>query len=128
MIERRKCERFVVPGATVSYKKRGLWGRQTSFPEDTFPLVDLSKGGLAFLSNRSLKKGHRVSLLLYFSESENEDPIHLTGIVVSSILTMGIINQYRVGIQFKPFGIKRGFNTPESLKKLEELERTYLSK
>jgi hypothetical protein len=126
MIERRKCERFVVPGASISYKTRGLWRLQTSFPEDTFPLVDLSKGGLAFLSNMSLKKGHKVSLLLYFSE--NEDPIPLKGIVVSSILTMGIINQYRVGIQFKPFGIKRGFNTPESLKKLEELERIYLSK
>jgi len=126
MIERRACERFIVPGSFLSYQVHGLLGRPKKFPEETFYLVDLSKGGLAFLLNKTLKIGTVISILLYFSEKE--EPILLKGTVVYSMLHAGIINQYRIGVQFHPFGDKKGYNSPESLKILERLENTYGSR
>jgi hypothetical protein len=45
--DQRAFIRFTVPGAAVSWKSDG----QNSFSEADMPLADISRGGLAFLSN-----------------------------------------------------------------------------
>jgi len=49
-IERRTCIRFEIPGATVSYKLKRPLLAKTSYGEEFCPTIDLSRGGLRFLS------------------------------------------------------------------------------
>lgn len=123
MLERRTCERFVIPGATVSYKVHGFFKSHQPFPSDLYPIADLCKGGLCFMTDTPLKENKEVSLLIRVSEKEN--PISLEGKIMYVSLNTSISYRYRVGVQFKPFGTNEGFNALESLNRLDELEKTY---
>lgn len=123
MTEKRKCKRFILPGASISYEIHGFLGHRKPSPEKTYFLIDLSKGGLGFLTNKPPKTGTKISILLHFSD--DEEPISLEGTVVYSMLNVGIIAQYRVGVEFKPYGDEKGFNSRKALDKLDELEKIY---
>ena len=75
------------------------------------------------MTDTPLKENKEVSLLLRVSEKEN--PIPLEGKITYVSLNTGISYRYRVGVQFKPFGTKEGFNALEHLNKLDDLEKTY---
>ena len=123
MLERRACRRFVILGATVVVQVRGLLESQKPVPDDVYPVVDLSKGGICFFSDRAPKEDKEVTLLLNFSE--HGGPLLLEGKVIYISVNKGISYQYRVGVQFKPFGNRDGYNPVDRLTKLEELEKTY---
>jgi|WetSurMetagenome_2_1015567.scaffolds.fasta_scaffold11842_3 hypothetical protein len=124
--EQREWQRFQIPGATISYQLHSLLGwRQKAFTEKTYPLLDLSKGGLAFLTDSPTKSARRISLLLL---SPKEDFLRLEGRVkqVSPMSNNAVSNRYRVGVQFEPFGHRPGWNAPDTLKVLERLEQNYV--
>ena len=123
MLERRTCQRFVIPGATVVVQVRGFLQSQKSVPDDVYPVVDLSKGGICFFSDWAPKEDKEVTLLLNVLEHGGTLP--LEGKVIYVSVNKGISYPYRVGVQFKPFGSGEGFNPLERLDKLEELEKTY---
>ena len=119
----RKCGRFVVPGATISCKDRGFWHWKGFAPEERSPVVNISRTGLAFLTD-SPPKTNRVILL--FSFSEKEEPISLEGRVVYSLPRgNGLAYRYRVGVEFSPFSARKGHNSLVSLGVLEYLEKTH---
>lgn len=123
MLERRKCARFVVPSAAVSYRTRSFLLRFLAPSDESCPVLDLSKGGISFLTDRPPWEGKEISLLL--SRPDSEDPIVLEGKVVSVGVSPRTSYKYRVGVMFKPFEAKRGRNSLESLKKLDDLEKAY---
>ena len=92
--------------------------------DDICPVVDLSKGGLCFLTNKTVKEEKDISIFL--RTSNNEDPIPIEGKVMYMMRNTGVSYQYRIGVQFKPFGKKEGFNSLEHLKRLDELEKNYV--
>lgn len=118
----RKSARFSVPGATISFDQ-GFLGHRRQFASERSPVLDLSKGGISFLTNRP-PKSTRVSLLL--SYSENEEPIRLEGRIVYFV-TRGtrFSHRFRVGVAFAPFSPRKGHNSPETLNLLDKLEKTY---
>lgn len=123
MLERRVCERFVIPGSSVTYKVHGFFTRNQPFTESLYPVTDLSKGGLSFLTDNPLKENKEASILLHTSEKEN--PIQLEGKIAYVVINTAGSYRYRIGFKFKPFGTKEGFNPLENLKRLEELEKIH---
>jgi hypothetical protein len=125
MLERRTCERFVIPGSTIAYTLHGFFKKQQPFPDKFYPVTDLSKGGISFLSDIPLRENKELSVLLNISEKDS--PLQLEGKVAYISLDSGVSYRYRIGIQFKPFGTKEGLNSLDNLNHLEELEKTYSS-
>jgi hypothetical protein len=112
--------RIILPGATVSILLRGRTIHDSGVP-NSCPLIDISKGGLAFLSDRPLKLGRRVSLILRCTEITNT--LCLEGRVVHTVASDIAGYPYRVGVRFMPFEAKRGCNSPEILEVLTQLEK-----
>ena len=126
MLERRRCERFVIPGSTIAYKLHGFFTKQRAFPDKLYPVTDLSKGGLSFLSDMPLRENKELSIL--FNIPEKDSLLQLEAKIAYIGLNSGSSYRYRVGIQFKPFGTKESLNSLDNLNRLEELEKTYSGK
>ncbi|MBI5101437.1 MAG: PilZ domain-containing protein [Nitrospirae bacterium] len=121
--ERRACERFIVPGATASYRVEGIIS-SGHFTGDSFPVVDISRGGLRLLTHNPLKVEARVTLKLFVSDDAVS--LDLKGKVSWIAPNPERSYKYQVGIQFEPYGVQRGQNSHETLKSLKELEKTFL--
>jgi AraC-like DNA-binding protein len=93
----RSNPRRIIPRTTVRYRVRKFWPRNLSY-SNPCPLVDLSSGGLGFLSDDAPVPGKRVSLLLKFPEKEKDLPVE--GRVVYTVATGIAGYRHRVGVQF----------------------------
>ena len=120
----RTQPRFIIPRTTVKYQAHSLWTRKPDFSKP-YPLVDLSRGGLAFLADYAPKLGRWVSLHLNFPG--REDMLWLEGHAVYAVATGIAGYRYRVGIKFRPFANRGGCNTFKSLDVLVDFERTFLA-
>jgi Tfp pilus assembly protein PilZ len=122
-IERRTCIRFVIPGATVSYWLKKPLLSKPSFNEEFCPVLDISRGGLRFLSREDLKINTQMTLEV--SVPGERIPLELQGqIKWTSPASEGSYNQ-QIGVQFHPYGEKKGQNYPGSLVKIIALEQKF---
>jgi len=115
-------EPFEIDGATARVRSGGVLAALVGYPKERHEVVNMSKGGMAFESGRAYKRAQSVQVLLYIPH--REEPIEIGGKVcwqgcleTSETLT--------VGVQFDPFGPRRGLNRLEVLDMLRELEETY---
>ena len=120
-IEKRKCERFVLAGATVCYKKKSRF-LKSDFGKDFYPLFDISRGGLRFLSNDRIAVGTRVSIKIVQPE---EEPLVMEGTVIWSGLHGGKSYKCETGIQFAPYGEQEDYNPPETLRRITSWEERF---
>ena len=76
-IEKRRCRRFMIPGAEVRYRKTGLlfFGKGYSGP---YSVENISKGGLSFICDKKLSRGKKLQLQLL---APDEDPLLINSIV-----------------------------------------------
>jgi len=51
-MERRLCQRFKIAGATVSYRRNKLFSSKAKVDEEFCPVLDLSRGGVRFLTQK----------------------------------------------------------------------------
>jgi len=121
--EKRVCIRFKIPGATLSYKKIGFLSTSPDYEDEYCPILDLSLGGLRFLTQKNLKVNTRLSVKV--SYHENGGSFYLIGKVQWIIPNPGFSYKYQVGIQFNPYGDKEGLNSPKELAKIKTLEWKY---
>lgn len=122
-IERRTCIRFEIPGATVSYRlKKPLLIKSTD-GEEFCPVLDISRGGLRFFSKGDLKIGTLV--ILKISVPGERIPLELHGQVRWSSPKEGESYKHQIGVQFNPYGEKKGQNYPGSLVKIIALEQKF---
>jgi len=121
--DRRTCERFVIPGATVYFKKEKLFFKK-AFTENPHPLFDISRGGLRFLSQSPLKND--VDMLLKLVIPGDELPIIVRGTVMWLSINPGKSYKYQIGVQFNPYGKRSGENDPGILERLSALEQRFL--
>jgi len=92
--EKRLSVRFMVPGASVSWKPNG----RDSFSESDIPLADISRGGLAFLSNNPPTVGSSLFIKLFLPLGK--ETLELLGRVIYSIPhNPGVIYRHRVGVR-----------------------------
>ncbi len=119
---KRQCSRFVIFGATLSYKKEGIFSAG-GFTEDVYPILDLSLGGLQFLLQQGIKPDTNLSLKIYGPEGDLL--LMLKGVVAWVTLNPEKSYSYQIGVQFNPYGEKKGYNPPGCLDTLLDLERRY---
>jgi hypothetical protein len=119
-IEKRKCRRFKIPGAEGRYQKVGLLGVVSGFSK-AYPVINVSKGGLAFLCENGLRKKKKLIFQLLVP---NKTPLNLRSIVRRQ--GQGIGDELKItGIEFMPFGERKGLNPPELLDILRDLDTKY---
>lgn len=123
-IERRLCQRFKIPGATVSYRKEKLLSSKTKIDEEFCPVLDLSRGGVRFLTQKPLKFKSKVTLQL--SIPGERIPLDLKGRVRWSTFNAGKSYKYQAGVQFSPYGLEKKQNFPQTLTKLVALEQKFI--
>jgi len=123
--EKRVCPRFGVPGAAVSYGKLKAFGRRTEPLENSCMVVDLSRGGIRFLTRESPSLG--TKLFLELALPGNNDPVPFTGTVRWMSEYPGEKFHYSVGVQFRPYGDGKKFNPTENLDRIIDLENMYLA-
>ncbi|MDD8020329.1 MAG: PilZ domain-containing protein [Acidobacteriota bacterium] len=124
-LEKRISQRFKIPGATISYrKKRKLFNRKT-FAEEFLPLQDLSRGGARFACHKQLKPG--CKLYVQLSIPGDRAPLILLGQVRWSAKVMGGNYPYETGIQFNVYGENKFQNYPGNLVKIISLEQKFAS-
>lgn len=123
-IERRTCLRFEIPGATISYKLDSLLpSSQGKYGEEFCPVLDISRGGLRFLSQKNFKLNQRLHLKI--SVPGERIPLTLKGRVRWAATNPGKSFKYQIGVQFSPYGEKKGQNYPGTLVKVIALEQKF---
>lgn len=125
-IERRECKRFKIEGATVNYKKPKFFSTPQKFREENCPVIELSRGGIRFLSQKFQKINSKIKLTL--NVPEENSPLELNGRVIWKTLSPTQSYKYQIGVQFTPYGHKKGHNPLQLLEKIKELEEKYQSR
>jgi hypothetical protein len=121
--ERRAFLRFTVPGAVVSWKTDG----KNFFSEADMPLADISRGGLAFLSNNPPVAESDIFIQVFLPQGK--EYLELLGRVVYSIPQgPGLVYGYRIGVQVKAFLQTDSGNGSRSLKVIESFEEKYANR
>jgi Tfp pilus assembly protein PilZ len=118
----RKCIRFQIPGTVLHYKKRSLFFSRMEFSENYFPVLDISRGGLCFLSQDSIRL---YSAAFFKLVIPGKSPLIIKGTVRWCTRDLGQSYAYRIGVQFFPYGAKRSNNPRTILNELEMLEKRY---
>jgi len=124
-IERRTCIRFKIPGATVNYQRKSLFPKP-GFAEEFCPVLDISRGGVRFLTQKVLKPDTEVTLRI--SVPGERIPFSLKGIVKWSSPSEGKSYQFQVGVQFNPYGMDKDQNLPQTMVKIMALEQKFAEK
>ena len=125
-IERRSCLRFEIPGATVSYKKKSLLPSKEDYAEEFCPILDISRGGIRFLTQKPLKIDSNI--ILKISIPGEKIPLVQKGRVRWSSLNVGKSYKYQIGVQFNVYGEKKDQNLVSNLTKIIALEQKFASK
>ena len=123
-IERRLCQRFKISGATVSYRKEKLLSSKTKIDEEFCPVLDLSRGGVRFLTQKPLK--FKAKVVLQISVPGERIPLSLKGHIRWSSFNPGKSYKYQAGVQFNAYGEKKDQNYPGSLVKIIALEQKFI--
>ena len=123
-IERRLCQRFKIPGATISYTRQKLLFSPKAFDEEFCPVLDISRGGVRFLTQKPLKFKSKVTLQL--SIPGDRIPLSLKGRVRWSTFNAGKSYKYQAGVQFSPYGLEKNQNVPQALTKIVALEQKFI--
>ncbi len=116
-------EAFEIESATAQIKTQGLKGALFGFPKTRYRILNISKGGMAFESEKPFKKGEKLAMMLFLPGAD--EPIELTGVVRWQ---KNVLSQYvliTVGVQFDSFGDDPGANSPEAYEVLHDLEERF---
>jgi len=125
-IKRRACQRFTVSGALVAYKRKRLFSSLPVYEKESFPILNLSSGGLRFVCQEKIRIDSKLYLKLSFPKEDTS--LELQGQVRWIMPYTERSYKYQIGIQFNPYGSEKDNNSPESLKKIKSLEKKYATK
>ncbi len=121
--EKRLSQRFIIPGATVSYRKERFIFKKNDFDEEFCKLINISRGGIRFAFRRKLKIG--VKLLTQLSIPGEMSSLILRGQVRWVTASSSQTFPYQLGVQFNPYGKGKGQNYPGNLVKIIALENKF---
>jgi len=116
-IEKRALERFGIPGAMISFRKKnkiGLFDRFSKF----MPLQNITKTGVCFESDKKMDYGEGIFLEIVIPGEKK-------------LLVQGNVrwnhnnfkgDRYLIGAQFLPFGKGRHLNSMNCLEQLRQID------
>jgi hypothetical protein len=124
VLEKRTCVRFRIPGSTVAYKNIGGLFRKPVYGGEFLPILDISRGGIRFLSQEIIE--HVSKIYLKIQVPGDNFPLTMTGTVRWYSPNPGMSYKYQIGVQFHPYGEKRDMNYPGNLVKIIAYEQKFL--
>lgn len=124
-MKKRHCRRFSIPGATLFYRKKTFFRRKGEYPDDYFPVLDISRGGLKFLTNDRISPGSEVTLRLVFPNRDDTQP-EIKAIVRWVSRNREESYRYQTGVSFNAYGPGKRQNPEEILSFLKSLEPAHL--
>ena len=118
--ERRFYERISIPGAEVSYrqKKRFNWFNGYMGP---VPMKDITKSGICFRLEAPLERGATVEIKVHIP---GVDQFSVHGDIVWAD-TGAVKEALYAGVQFKPFGKGRRYNSFSTHERLEHISHQF---
>ena len=123
-MEKRSCTRFRIPGATVAFKKMGGLFRKPSYGGEFLPVLDISRGGIRFLSHEILDLDQKIYLKI--QAPGDNFPLTMTGMVRWYSSNPGMSYKYQIGVQFHAYGEKKDMNYPGNLVKIIAFEQKFM--
>ncbi len=120
--KQRTNPRLTIPGALVRYSTGGR--RRLSKCQKRYPILDINRGGMAFLADEAEKPGQKISLGLCFPLGEED--LMLEARVIYALPVQSIGYRYRIGVGFQPFLQKKGCNPPEAEIILSQIEKRFV--
>lgn len=120
-MKKRKCRRFNIPGTTLFYRKKPFLFFKTEYPNDCYPVVDISKGGTKFLCNQRLTPGRRFIIKVVIPGIKK--PLEIFAKISWVARNREVSYKYQIGVSFNPYGTRRNNNSREILSLLEKLEK-----
>ena len=87
-------------------------------------MLDISRGGIRFLSTEDIPLDTRLHL--QHPGPRRPSPLKIDGLVRWSAPNVGQSFKYQIGVQFLPYGDKKGMNYPGSLVKIIAYEQKFL--
>lgn len=124
-MEKRQCHRFNIPGTTLYYKKDSLLPYKGPYPDDYYPVLDISKGGLRFLTNKRPKIGLPVEVKISVPEADYQPEIK--GVVCWVSRNLEKSYRYQTGVMFNAYGNRKKENPSEVLSFFQSLEQDHSS-
>lgn len=119
--ERRACKRFEIPGASASYRLSKS-SSENKYDEEFCPVVDISRGGVKLQGKKSLNINDELTLDIFI-------PGEKVPLILHGKIRWLFYNEekeiYQVGVQFNPYGEKKGQNYPGNLVKIIALEQKF---
>ncbi len=120
MTNKRQCRRFTIAGATVYYKKKPKLWKKTVYSRDYYPVLNISRGGLLFLSNHKIEAGTSLTLKLNLPDSDSQPEIK--AVLRWIELNPGKSYRYQNGVAFNAYGAGLQENPSDILLLLKQLE------
>lgn len=120
-IDRRTCERFAIPDATLSYRLKKIFFSEKKHAERYCPILEISFGGVRFLCEKFHKPTNTIYLKLTIPNEKS--PLPLKGKIVWTSLYAASGYKYQIGVQFDPFGVKKGQNDPKIMNRLSSMQK-----
>ncbi len=119
-MKKRSCKRFSIPGTVLYYKNKPRFFGKGKYSDDYYPVINISRGGLSFLSNQRLKAGTSLILKIIIPEISKESEV----IAVVKWISKNPEQSYRyqTGLAFNSYGNRKNQNPKEVLLLLENLE------
>ena len=120
-MKKRNCERFSIPGTTLYYKdKPGLLIRR-QYPDNYYPVINMSRGGAKFLCNERLKAGKKIIVKIDVPGMDEKPEILANVRWISKNPEQSY--RYQTGIAFNPYGVKKDENSAGILVFLKSVEQ-----
>jgi len=114
--DRRAFKRFIIPKGQVFYKKQKKLPILYKF-NGPASMKDISKSGVCFTVEKSLQQGEIVIMEIIIP---GFDKIQLKG-EIRWIGPQKEVGATFTGLQFLPFGVKKHFNSLDTLNKLRSI-------
>ena len=119
-LKKRNCTRFSITGLTLFYREKPRFWEKGEFTRDYFPVLDISRGGLRFLSNHKISVGSPLTLRVYFPGIDRPTEIKAVMRWISKNHEKSY--KYQNGVSFNPYGKGKDENSVEVLDLLKTLE------
>jgi Tfp pilus assembly protein PilZ len=96
---------------------------KAEYSEEYYPVLDISRGGLRFLTNDRPKIGLSVKVKISVPEADHQP--ELNGVICWVSRNREKSYRYQTGVSFNPYGDGRKENPSEILTFIESLESEY---
>jgi len=120
-MKKRSCKRFSIPGTIIYFRDRPRFFSRSKYTNDYYPVINMSRGGVNFLSDQRLSIGAQLIVKLNTPKTPTGPEIIANVKWISKNKEHSY--RYQTGIAFNSYGDGKNKNSWKILTFLENLEK-----